>query len=414
MKKISLLLVAFIILLAGCSGNSTPAEDLVLWGGFTGSEEEAINQVLEIYNEQNGNSADVIYESQQDLTTKLVTAMSTGDGPDIVIFDGVNTLTYAEQGAFIELDSLIEDAGLDTTQYYESSYNQLNIDGKQYGLPATIDARVLFYNKDLFDKAGIDYPTDSWTWEDMYEAANACTVTTNGNLEVSGFDLSDTGLFNMWMYQAGGIMADESTQKMSFNNEQGLSVLNEWQKYLDAGIYKNGYIGGENGIQDALAAGKVCMKYDGPWALTSLKEQGTNFGTVIAPAGPGGSSASMVGGFSFNIPTTTSDEQGSFDFINWWTTSDEAAETFYNAAGHLPANKETIQIDSIQSDENVQTIIKQFDSSIARPKVIGYGDAEYFGLKPNLDQFIAGELTAEEALSKGEAEANELLESASV
>lgn len=420
MKKLLGILSIMMIALVGCgqtsdteTADAATTEDLVLWGGFSGGEEAAVNLVLDQYNEQNGDGRDVVYESQQDLNTKLLTSMSTGDGPDIVIWDRVNTITYATQDAFVGIDDYIANSDLDRSVFYKEAYDEMNIDGTQYGLPLTIDTRVLFYNKDLFDKAGIDYPTDKWTWDDMYKAAKATTEKdSEGNLAVSGIDLSDTGLFNQWIYQAGGTMADEETQKSTFNSDEGKTVLAQWQKYLDDGIYKNGYIGGENGIQDAFASGNVAMKFDGPWALTSLAEQGTNFGTVTAPAGPSGEKTTMIGGFGLAIPTTTSDEQAAFDFIKWWATDQEAANIFFENAGHLPANTKTIQSDTIQADENVGVITKQLDNAIARPKISGYGDAEYLGLKANLDKFMAGELSADEALAEGQKEADQILEEA--
>lgn len=415
MKKILGILSMFIIVLAGCSSGTTEAtadEPLVLWGGFSGGEEAAINLVLDEYNNTNDDARDVIYESQEDINTKLLTAMSTGQGPDVVIWDRVNTITYAKQDAFVALDEYIADSGMDTSVFYQEAYDEMNIDGNQYGLPMTVDTRVLFYNKDLFDAAGIDYPTNEWTWDDMYSAATSCTQTVDGKLDVAGFDLSDTGLFNQWIYQAGGELADLDTNTVLFNSDEGRLVLDEWQKYLDAGVYKNGYIGGENGIQDSFASNKVCMKFDGPWALTSLKEQGTNFGTVTQPAGPAGKKTTIIGGFGFAVPVTTDDEKGAFDFINWWTHSQEAADIFFENAGHLPANKETIESDTIQSNENVQTITEQLDYAIARPKISGYGDAEYFGLSANLDKFMAGELTSDEALNQAEIDANQMLSEA--
>lgn len=415
MKKLFGILTIFIIGLAGCSSAPTEVstdEPLVLWGGFSGGEEAAVNLVLDEYNQTNGDARDVVYESQEDINTKLLTAMSTGQGPDIVIWDRVNTITYAKQDAFVGLDDLISNSDMDTSVYYQEAFDEMNIDGVQYGVPMTVDTRVLFYNKDLFDAAGIDYPTNKWTWDDMYAAADACQQSTDGKLSVAGMDLSDTGLFSQWIYQAGGEMADPESMTMSFNSDQGKLVLEEWQKYLDSGSYKNGYIGGENGIQDAFASNKVCMKFDGPWALTSLADQGTNFGTVTAPEGPGGKKSTIIGGFGFAIPTTTDDEQGAFDFINWWTNSQEAADIFFENAGHLPANTKTIESTTIQSNENVQTITEQLNNAVARPQISGYGDAEYFGLKANLDKFMAGELTVDETLKQGEIDANQMLSEA--
>lgn len=411
MKKIIFLISIAILGLAGCSSSAAAEDDtLLFWGQFQGTDEQAINDIVDLYNETNGDHKDVVYESQPDIETKLITTMSAGTGPDVVLWDRFATITYADKGGFLPIDDYIAESGLDTSVYYEPTLQEMNVEGVQYGLPATVDSRVIFYNKDLFDAAGIEYPTEGWTWDDMYAAADQCKqIDEDGSLTVAGFDLHDPELFNHWLAQAGGSMADEETFKSTFNNEAGKAVLDEWQKYLDAGIYKNGFIGGSSSIENPFAAGQVCMEYDGPWMLPTLYDQNVNFGTVTAPVGPGGDNPVVMGGFGLAIPSSSSDPEEAYNFMQWWTTTPEVGEMFYEEAGQLPANKEIIQSDKIQEDENIQIITSQFDHAFIRPQIKGYSSMIDQAVNPTLNQFLAGEIDAQEALDQAQEQADAIL-----
>ena len=72
---------------------------------------------------------------------------------------------YASQGALVPIQPLVDDGSIDADAYPESLRRIYTFDGKVYGIPRDFDTIALFYNKDLFDAAGVEYPTGDWTWE---------------------------------------------------------------------------------------------------------------------------------------------------------------------------------------------------------------------------------------------------------
>ena len=89
-----------------------------------------------------------------------------------------------------------------------------------YGLPLTVDARALFYNKKLLQAAGVQPPK---TWAELRAAAIKMTKRdSSGKLLVSGFALDDVGLFSMWIKQAGGSMLTADGTKTAFNKARRL------------------------------------------------------------------------------------------------------------------------------------------------------------------------------------------------
>src|SRR5690606_24895134 len=109
---------------------------------------------------------------------KLDTQIAAGEAPDVWLSDGVYVMKYAERGAIKDLTSWI-DSDLNKDDYYGLDFNK-DAQGKYWGVPQGIQVGVLYYNKDLFDKANVAYPTPDWTWEDLKATAAKLTVDAGG------------------------------------------------------------------------------------------------------------------------------------------------------------------------------------------------------------------------------------------
>src|SRR5690349_19361105 len=113
--------------------------------------------------------------------TKLQTSVAAGTAPDAFELNYENFVSYADKGALADLGPLISaDTGFSTAIYNPTALAAFQQDGKQYGLVESFSNVVLFYNKDLFDKAGVAYPTADWTWKDELAAAQKLTDPANG------------------------------------------------------------------------------------------------------------------------------------------------------------------------------------------------------------------------------------------
>ena len=343
-------------LLAGCStGNGGNGEkgseaagkqEVTMWGSMSGDAVEYINQMTENYNNSQ-EKYHVTYAVQDSMEEKLVTAIAGGDVPDIVMWDRFTTATYAAKGAFMPLDDYIAGDKVDMDQFYQPTVEEMKgNDGKQYGVPLTVDTRILFYNKDLLKEAGVN-PEEISTWDALKTAAAALTKRdAGGKLEQSGFSLSDPGLFNNWILQAGGKMVDDTVTPpvTAFNSEAGLAVLNYWDELLNQEkVYELGFEDGFGG--NGFKAGKVAICFNGPWALKSLDESGISYGVLEQPEGPGGVRSAIMGGFGLVIPSKAKNPDAAWDFIKWWTTQPENGVEFAKLSANLPANKNAAAVD---------------------------------------------------------------------
>lgn len=137
----------------------------------SGDNEQYLQQMVDNYMKENPNvTIDLQTYGYDDYFTQMTAKVSGGQAPDVFELDYQNFVSYAKKGALMPLDDILTKDGIDTSIYNDMALKAFSADGVQYGVPDSFSNVVLIYNKDLFDQAGIDYPTDDWKWEDREDA----------------------------------------------------------------------------------------------------------------------------------------------------------------------------------------------------------------------------------------------------
>jgi multiple sugar transport system substrate-binding protein len=396
------------IALAACSGTTTDSGDggdgpekVTFWGSWSGDQVAQLEAQADAYNAAQ-DAYEVTYVPQELVEEKLLTGLASGDVPDVVLWDRYNTPIYVDKNALAPIDEYIEADGIDMTQFYDQALSELVVDDVTYGIPLLVDNRSLFYNVEALEEAGVEPPT---TWDELAAVAEATTVDDGGALARAGFQLNDPGLFNMWLTQAGGQMYSDDEQTTAFNGPEGLEVLQFWQSLLDAGVYELGF--GE-GV-DAFAEGNVAMKLDGPWALGGLDAAGVDYGIVPPPSGPDGGQGAGMGGFGLVIPQGAKNAEGAWDFITWWTTQPENGVSFGEISGWIPANIEAANDPYFTDNPKYSAFIETLEFAKVRSRIPGASDVEGKALIPQLERFLAGEISAEDALAEAQSLGDQIL-----
>ena len=395
---------------AGEAGNGEVTE-LTMWGSWGGDQVGQLEKQLESFNSSQ-TQYHVTYAVQDSMEQKLLTAIASNEVPDIVLWDRFNTGVYAPKGALAPLDDYIAKDNVDMSQFYAPAVDEMTANGVVYGIPLTVDSRILFYNKDLLEEAEVD-PASITDWNSLRDAAIKLTKWDGDKLVQSGFSLKDVGLFNNWIGQAGGKMIDDSTNPptAAFNSEAGLKVLDYWNQLLNEDkVYQLGFEDGFGG--DGFKAGKVSITFNGPWTLESYKEAGLNFGVIGQPAGYNGEKSAMMGGFGLIIPNGAKNPDGAWEFIKWWTMQPENGVEFCKISGNLPANVNAAKDPYFMDDEILKVFSETMEYAGIRSKVFGYSDLEGLALILQLQKFVAGEITAQEALDNAEKQGNQILSEA--
>ncbi|MFC3918708.1 ABC transporter substrate-binding protein [Deinococcus metalli] len=320
------------------TAHAQSATELVFWGGWTGEGEQQIQTMVRAYNKSQ-NKVHVTYVPQQDVVTKFLTASAAGNAPDVMIWDRFETALYAPKNVLAPVNAYLTRDRIDTSGFYGEALRELSVGNTVYGLPLTVDARALFYNKKLLTAAGVQPPK---TWADLRAAAIKLTKRdASGKLLVSGFALDDVGLFSMWLKQAGGSMLTPDGKKTAFNSPAGLKVLEFWDTLLNKDkVYEIGFGRGEGNAQDPFVTGKIAMGYNGPWNISSYRKYGKelDFGIAPPPKGPTGAQGAGMGGFGLALTQASKNKDAGWDFIKWWLATPANALMWGKSSNNIPGN----------------------------------------------------------------------------
>ncbi|THV23526.1 sugar ABC transporter substrate-binding protein [Glycomyces paridis] len=315
---------------------------MVVWGGDL--DKETYQARIDLLEEAN---PDIKVELQlipsDQYAQKVQTMIAGGDGPDIMqVAENVNS--YSSKSQLVPLDEYIESSGLDMDQRFGPAGSLYTYEEQTYAIPDRSGAMILYYNKDLFDAAGLEYPTAEWTQEDAQAAMEKLTIPG----EKWGY--GGAGWWPQWWsfaYQNGGQIIDDSGRP-TVNSPEVVQAL-QWANDLahvdhvvpTAAEYAD--MGPDMGGDPAFAAQTVAMNTTGFWAIGGLKDVDFNWG--IAPLWGGQEQAVSAFGSGLAITRDAEDPAKAFEAIDFLTDA-EAQTVIIDKAQDVPANLEVQQSDA--------------------------------------------------------------------
>ena len=196
--------------------------------------------------------------------TKLETAASGGAIADVFHLNGPNISKYASAGVAAPIDDLVAASSLDLANYPQGLFDLYTVDGKFYGIPMDYDTIGLWYNKELFDAAGMDYPNENWTWDDVKAAAAALTDPSTGVYGIAAGYADQAGFYNTVPMFGGYIVNDDKT-KSGFSLPETRAGIKCWVDLMEAGYSPSQASITENPDYQQFMAGKIAMLFAGDW-----------------------------------------------------------------------------------------------------------------------------------------------------
>jgi multiple sugar transport system substrate-binding protein len=274
---------------------------------------------------------------------KLGTAAASGTAPDVAANDLVFTPYFASVGAFADItkqvDSLPYAKDFDPGHVAQSKYK-----GKTYAVPFTGDVSILFYNKDLFTKAGLDPNKPPTTYAEI--EADAKAITALGG-KTKGFVFSGAcggcNIFELTphIWASGGNVLNDDGTKARLDSSEVTDALQLYQDMWKAGDMPS-LVQTDNGPNagTAFQGGTIGMKEDGTGFLGALVAgKKVNFGVAPIPGKDGGS-ASFAGGDNMSIMSGSKNPTGAWEFVKWITS--EPAQTILANNSVVPTRLDLI------------------------------------------------------------------------
>jgi multiple sugar transport system substrate-binding protein len=219
---------------------------------------------------------------------RLLTLYRAGESPDVMRQNIVWGGLYMQKGTNRPLDNYIDGPdGVDRSDFLQILWDRVTFDGKTYGLPQDINMIGLFYNKDIFDNAGIAYPDASWTWDDLERVAKRLTKVKNKRVEIFGYDaIWYSSEFMCYFLQAGGKIWSEDRQRCLINSAAGVEALRFWKSMIyEFHLARSGDMRGGTAIgpDKFFEMGKTAMYVDGTWSIPAIKRNAPDLRFGVAP-----------------------------------------------------------------------------------------------------------------------------------
>lgn len=341
------------------TASAADKKEVVIWDYFeTDAQKQMMQSLIDEFNaSQDEYEASHVYVPFADYEKQLTLGIASGELPDLVILDGCGMASFIQLGLFGD----ISDADINWDEYMEGPMESTMLDGKHYGIPFATNCTALFYNKDLFDAAGIDYPDENTTWDEFHEMTKA--LTKDG---VSGFGNAatntDEGTFQclQWLYTAGGSYTDI---------EDGVDAYKLMQEMIEDGSWTKECVNWtQSDVNNNFMAGNLAMQQNGPWQIPGIEANAPdlNYGVTVLPKKDADSeqATSILGGENMGV-VNKDDTSGAEAFLKYYDQTDVMVDAM-KQYGSYPPKTEAAK-DSYWTDDPIQkAFLTQIDTSIPR------------------------------------------------
>jgi multiple sugar transport system substrate-binding protein len=267
---------------------------------------------------------EVQISSWDEFLPKILTQVASGTAPDVITVENQPFPEFVAKGVLKDLTDYLEKTkGFSKKDFFSHYIDRYSVKGRLYGIPWDCEpVACLFYNKKLFNEAGVAYPNDTWRWEQLLNAAQKLTKKQGDRVTQYGYD--PEGNWQYFVYTNGGSLVDNIKEptKCTLDSKRAIDGV---QFYLDL-MYKYGVSPSPAMLQasgatsvDLFLTGRVAMSYGGIWdAFFHPKEYNEMAGLTIAPAGPTGIRGYPTGGTAWTICATSKEPDLAWDWITFF------------------------------------------------------------------------------------------------
>jgi multiple sugar transport system substrate-binding protein len=422
---LSVLALTALAVLAACGGGGTSPSGsaspggsgtVILWHGYTDVERTAIVATAAKYNATDPAwKVKATFSGNNDYgLQKLLTALAAGKAPDMMYQYGSSLANLARSPKIVTIGDLIaQSPDFNWDDFYEAERLACTVDGKVKALPALVDNLALVYNKTLFDKAGVAYPTADWTWDDFRSAA--ARLTDPAAKQYGWAYVNDGSEDTVWrflavLWQAGGDLLNADNTKAAFNSPAGLSAMTLLQDMAvtDKSVYLDS---GNGNYLNLFNADKIAMLWTGPWDMSSINA-GVKYDVQILAAGSAGH-ATIAGPDDYVMMDNGADRvQGSWTFLRWFSSPDVHLQ-FAIDTGDLPIRESETRLPAYQDYLAKYPYAKVFVDNLnnvtkARPNIPQYPKIS-IALGQAVQGVLLGKLQPQQALDQASQQVDTIL-----
>lgn len=253
--------------------------------------------------------------------TLLEAGAQGGDLPDVFWMHSNYSQKFMSNDILLDLtDKVAQSSTVDMANYYQDIAELYQYDGKIYGIPKDYDTIGLWYNKTMFDEAGISYPDETWTWDTFAEAAEKLTKADGSQYGfTSPASFNQDGYYNL-IYSMGGSVLSEDKTKSMWNSEETVAAMNWWYDNLVTKAMPTQQVMAENTPDVMLGSGKAAMVFEGSWMIAAMKGNEyivSNCDVAVLPKAEDGTRISIYNGLGWSAAADTAHPDEAWKLIEY-------------------------------------------------------------------------------------------------
>ncbi len=286
----------------------------------------------------------------QNYYDKLTAAFAGGVAPDVFYVRPGTDRRFVIGGYVYDIDPLVnrDRATVNPNDFLPPQRAELTYRGKWWALPYDFSVMGLYYNRELFDKAGVAYPSESWTWNDFLAAGRSLTVRPEGNAggarqwALANPSSAFGGQFSEGVYLSfGGPLFDEEGLRAVANNPGVIRALTVLQ---EIGQSRLAILPGEADIWQAFFGGQAAVLVDGSWDTIVIRQRAKfDFDVAMLPAGDGGRRVVTGTGGAWAISAQSKQVEAAWEFVKWLTSPAAARTLIVEPTRSLPPRQSLLR-----------------------------------------------------------------------
>lgn len=409
-KKLTLLGTTGLLvagLLTGCSSSNSNTENenvLNVWG--MGDEIKNLPTLAEEFTKETGIEVKLQAIPWSSAHDKLLTAVASKKGPDVLQMGTTWMPEFQEAGALTEMSEYMEKyPNLKPENFFDGSIETTHFDNKYYGTPWAAETRVLFYRTDILESVG--YSEAPKTWEELEDAAKKLSERGD-NMYGINVDAKEQTLGFMFARQNGSPLIENN--KAQFNQEPFVEAVS----YLN-GLIQKGYAPKQDlgmDISQTFAGddAMVPMFISGPWMVkavnTNVKDIEGKWATAILPSGKENNQSSL-GGSNLTIFEHSSKKEQAAQFIDFMVRK-ESQLKWLELTNAMPTVKAAWEDEKLANDPLYEVFGKQMENAHPMPLIPEFEEIAQNYLK-HFEQIYLGGADIQKELDNFNSEADSLL-----
>lgn len=355
---------------------------LTFWNGFTSTDGEVLQQIVDDFNASNEWNITIEMDVMPWATfnEKLPAAIAAGNAPDFVLCSSGYYAPYVEAGSFQDVSDFYELPEVNADDFDKNVVDLLYYDDLCVGVPMQMVSHYFYWDKDLYEAAGLDPESPPETFEELVENAKLLTdksknqygfcVPVNNNV---------TAQYTMYAYGGGYVNEDET--EAVFNSEENVKAFETLKTLYECSP--------KDSDDNTYISGQLAQFINGPWIINGLRENEINYGVKAVPACTGVKQDAAVIPVGFSIPKTTSEEHKElvYKFVNYWNT-EEICTKWTKECG-TPAYLLSAQA-NFANDPQTLALSEPLSYGHIECKLNGVNTISTDGLYPAMEEIFAG------------------------